>query len=283
MYVLTETTDILQIVLAGAITTNQLRCYASYRDITTSAYTPGRNAVNTNDTTDVDIVASPPSDTQRVIDTITVFNADNANATITIKLDVNGTDFELISVTLGPNERLEYVDGKGFSVYTSGGALKNSLNQGNNPVSSTINMAVLASDVVNANAVANTIADVTGLSFPVVAGHLYRFKFTILYASAATTTGSRWSINGPVQSRLIYMSEYSLASTSTTRNTNNISYDLPAASNATSGSLTSNMAIIEGLILPTDDGDVVARFASEILSSAITALAGSFVEYEQIT
>ncbi len=43
------------------------------------------------------------------------------------------------------------------------------------------------------------------------------------------------------------------------------------------------IAWLEGLILPTADGTVIARFASEILSSAITALAGSFVQYQQIT
>lgn len=283
MIVLTETTDNIQVVLGGAITISQLRCYASYRDITTSIYLPGRNAVNTNSTTDVNLVPAPGSNTQRVVDTIIIFNQDTASTTVTLKLDANGTEFILITVTLAPNERLEYVDGKGFSVYTSGGALKNSLNQGNNPVGNELNVAVLANDVVNNNAIANTIADVTGLSFPVVAGHLYRFKFTILYSAQATATGSRWSINGPTQSRLVFNSEYSLAATTTTRNPNNLSYDLPAASNATSGSTSSNMAELEGLILPTADGNVIARFASEVSASAITALAGSFVQYQQIT
>ena len=42
------------------------------------------------------------------------------------------------------------------------------------------------------------------------------------------------------------MSEYTLTSTSTTRNANIISYDLPTASNATSGGTTSgNLAVIE--------------------------------------
>lgn len=59
MLVLTETTDNLQVVLAGAITTNQLRCVSSWRDVTASAYTPGRTLINTNSTTDVTVVGSP--------------------------------------------------------------------------------------------------------------------------------------------------------------------------------------------------------------------------------
>jgi hypothetical protein len=39
------------------------------------------------------------------------------------------------------------------------------------------------------------------------------------------------------------------------------------------------MAIIEGFILPSAAGTVIARFASEVTASAITALRGSFVQY----
>lgn len=281
MIVLTETTDNLQVVLTGAITTNQLRCYTSYRDITTTGYTPGRTGVNTNNTTDVDIVGSPAASTQRVVDTITIYNHDTANAEVTVKLDDNGTEYILVKVTLGPAERLEYVDGMGFSVYTSAGALKNSLNQGNNATSSSMSSAVLGADVTNNNATANTIADVTGLSFPVVTGNTYWFRFSIHYTSAATTTGSRWSINGPTTSMLRYRSQYSLTATSDTFNTAT-AYDIPAASNATSASTAGNIALIEGYITPTADGNVIARFASEISGSAIVAKAGSTVHYQEV-
>ena len=44
-----------------------------------------------------------------------------------------------------------------------------------------------------------------------------------------------------------------------------------------------NVAVIEGTITPSANGTVIARFASEVLSSAITAKAAvSFVEYEAI-
>ncbi len=127
------------------------------------------------------------------------------------------------------------------------------------------------------------MADIPELSFPVEANKTYYFQFIIPYTAAATTTGSRWSINGPTTSYLCYMSEYSLAATTTTRNANLISYDLPAASNASSAGTTSgNRAVIEGMIVPTTDGTVVARFASEISNSAITALAGAVVYYQEL-
>lgn len=142
------------------------------------------------------------------------------------------------------------------------------------------NYVVLGGDVTNNNAVANTIQDVTGLSFPVVNGETYWFQFVIPYTSAATTTGSRWSINGPTTSLLAYHSEYTL--TATTQTVNYASaYDTPAASNASS--LTAgNVAIIEGVIKVTATSSVIARFASEVAGSAIVAKAGAFVKYRKI-
>lgn len=142
---------------------------------------------------------------------------------------------------------------------------------------------VLSADVTNNNAVANTLQDVTGLSFPVVAGQRYWFRFFIFYTAQATTTGSRWTINGPAFTGLSYMSEYSLTGTTTTRNAQVIAYNSPAASNATSAATgPSNMAQIEGFIQPSANGIVIARFASEVLNSAITAKSGSFVEWTAV-
>jgi hypothetical protein len=57
-------------------------------------------------------------------------------------------------------------------------------------------------------------------------------------------------------------------------------YNLPAASNASSV-IAMNMAIIEGIIKPSANGTVIARFASEVANSAITAKAGSVCYYHQ--
>lgn len=138
----------------------------------------------------------------------------------------------------------------------------------------------LASPVVNNNASANTLQDVTGLSFAVTTGNTYWFKFFILYTSAATTTGSRWTLNGPSTSLLYYRSKYTLTATSETTNFAN-AYGTPSASNASSLA-AGNVAVIEGVVTPSANGSVIARFASEVSGSAITALAGSFVWYMAI-
>jgi hypothetical protein len=145
----------------------------------------------------------------------------------------------------------------------------------------TITTAVLSADQTNNNAVANTMQDVTGLVFPVVAGNTYKFKFIVDYTAALTTTGSRWGINGPAAPiQFSVRSKYTL--TATTETSNYVAgYDLPAASNATS-LVAGNLAILEGIIKPSVDGLVQLRFASEVANSAIVAKAGSYVEYQQI-
>jgi hypothetical protein len=75
-------------------------------------------------------------------------------------------------------------------------------------------------------------------------------------------------------------SEYTLAATTTTVNSVT-AYDTPAASNATS--LTAgNVATMWGVITPSQNGTVIARFASEVLSSAITAKAGATLRWMRI-
>lgn len=279
MIVLQDTNDTLEVDLTSAITTNQLPCTVSWRDITSSGYTPGRTNINTNSTTAVTIAAAPGSSTQRIIDYVSVYNADTASAEVTISVNDNSTLYTQIKASLGVGERLQYQEGTGWQTFTATGALKMAEVQATS--SNSLNVVVLQSDVTNNNASANTIADVTGLSFNVTAGSTYWFEADIAYTSAATTTGSRWSINGPASPTLLnYWSQYTLTATTITTNSAT-AYDIPAASNASS--LTAgNIAIVGGIIKPSSSGTVTIRFASEVSSSAIVAKAGSTLRWIQV-
>jgi hypothetical protein len=281
MIILSTVTDKIQIALSGSVTTNQLQCIASWRDVTATTYIADKNAINTNNTTDVDLVGVPGSSTQRIVDFISIYNKDTVNATVTVKLDLNGTEFILAKVTLATDERLEYNDKDGFITKDNAGRIKTSYYQNSGiPTVNVLNTVVLSGDVVNNNAVLNTMQNVTGLSFDVVAGQTYWFEFVIPYTAAATTTGSRWSINGPSISMLNMRSEYTL--TATTITVNSITaYDIPAASNASSLA-TGNVATMWGMIKPSADGTVIARFASEIANSAITAKAGATLRWIRV-
>lgn len=282
MIILSETTDNLQIVLSGSVTTNQLQCMTSWRDRTATTFVAGRTVTNTNNTTDVNLAAAPASSTQRVIDFISVYNNDTTNKTVTIKLDANGTEYKLFVVTIASGEAIQYNEGNGFIVIATTGAVKQSINQGANASTSGLTAVVLGSDVTNNNAVANTIADVTGLSFSVLANKTYYFKFVIRYTAAAATTGSRWGVNctAGLATNLTFISEYTLTATTSTRNAMVQAFDSPAASNASSIAAV-NLCIMEGHFTPTADGTFIARFASEVAASAIVAKAGSICYYQQ--
>ena len=103
MIVLSEVTDSLQVVLGGAVATNQLHCVAAWRDRSSgppATFGAGRTVAQTNNTIDVDIVPAPASGVQRVIDFISVYNADTDERTVAIKFSDNGTDYIIWKDTL---------------------------------------------------------------------------------------------------------------------------------------------------------------------------------------
>jgi hypothetical protein len=262
--------------------------YISYVDHTTAGGTVGDQQTLITGATTTTVLASPGSSTQRQVKLIIINNTSASSNTIVVKKDIAATEYDLFTVTLGPNEATHYTDGQGWTTYNNQGAVKQSTNQGSAPVSTQLSVAVLNADVTNNNAVANSIADVTGLSFPVVAGTYY-FYFMIWYTAAATATGSRWAITGPANSLMGYKVNIPLISTAHSTDgdsgTNSGAYDVPATCNGTSPTQTAgqaNIAMIEGMITVTASGDVKARFASEVSNSAIIAKAGSFVQYQKV-
>lgn len=137
----------------------------------------------------------------------------------------------------------------------------------------------LTEDRVNSNATANTIADITGLEFPVVAGK-YWFSFFIAYTSAASTTGARFAVNGPALTTL--MLRIIIPTTATAIASSNVTaYNNPTSAQG-SAVVAGSIASMEGFIEVSASGSVIARFASEIANSAITVKAGSYVDYFQV-
>lgn len=141
----------------------------------------------------------------------------------------------------------------------------------------------LGSDQTNNNGTANTMQDVTGLSFTATSGVKYEFEAVVIYTAAATTTGSRWAVNGPAATTLHYRSRYSLGVQSITSNEGLTAYDMPSVCNSASAATGSNTAVVQGVIQPSSTGTVVVRFASEISGSAIVAKASfSYLRYREL-
>lgn len=105
---LTTTNDKIQIVLGGSVTTNQLQCLCTYKVYTTTTTTDGKVAVNTNNTTDVDLAGAPSSGETYDIQNINIFNNDTVSATVTVKLDVSGTETILYKGVVGVNDVISW-------------------------------------------------------------------------------------------------------------------------------------------------------------------------------
>lgn len=286
MIILKNTNEKIRVVLGQTVTTNQIQCFASFRNRTDTTFSADSNFLITNNTTSVDLVTSPIADSQKIIDYMSFYNNDTTQKTITISLYDGTNEYILFKSVIAAGEKIEYQEGKGFEVFTTVGSKKLSINQGvSAPNPSGMLAVTLRADVVNNNAVANTISNVTGLSVSLLANNVYYFKFIIYYTAQATITGSRWCVNADagLATNLSLISEYSLTTTTTTRNALIQGFDLPAASNASSATTVNNMAILEGYFRPTADCTFTARFASEVANSAITAKAGSVLYYQELT
>lgn len=276
MLLLASTSDLVRVITSSSVTTD---VHASFVDVSGSTVTPGRTNTPIAAVATTTVVGSPASSTYRTVKTLTVRNRHATTAQDVTIVHTDGTNaMELIKATLSAGDALHYDESNGFTVRDLFGRIKSRSDGLVSAAVNSLNTVVLASDVTNNNATANTIADVTGLSFAVTAGETYWFYFCIPYTSAATTTGSRWSINGPGSPTLLhYSSRYTLTATTQTLNYAT-AYDIPAASNASS--LTAgNVAVIEGFIKPSANGTVIARFASEITASAIVAKAGALLQW----
>ncbi len=127
-----------------------------------------------------------------------------------------------------------------------------------------------------------TLANATGLSFPVVTGTNYKYKFTVLYTSAATTTGLRVGVTFPAAT-----TQSALANIpgSTTDGTGFLfsgfissSGDSVVAGNSPAVSPTVMTANVEGVFIPSASGTIQLQAATEVGASNIVIKAGSFVE-----
>jgi len=214
MILLASTSDKIQVQTSS---TADIDVHASYVDLSGSTITPSRDNTQITSIATTDVVAPPGASTQRTVKSLFIRNKHATTANNVTVIHTDGTTaVELIKVTLNAGYTLRYDEGNGFEILDAfGRTLLNNSDNGSNAAVNALNLVVLNTDVINNNATANTIADVTGLSFSVTAGEKYWFRATVQYTSAATGTGSRWAMNGPTGAWR-YKSEYSLTTTTLT-------------------------------------------------------------------
>lgn len=286
MIVLDTTTDKIEVVLNTAITTNQLQCVTSWRDITSTGYTPWRTVINTNNTTDVTIVGSPWASTQRVCDYIRVYNNDTKSALVTIKFDDNGTEYIMTKNVLAPWECLEYQSRKWFKVLNNIWSIKTIVTWFSNNNSASLSATVVTYDQANSDSTADTIYPINGLSFNNEKQKTYYFRAVVVYTSAATTTGCRIMMDIPLSissSAWNVVRAVSYNPTSTTAEWTYIgTYAMTNWVPASCAATWANIAVIEWFIIWDSPSNMSFWFSSEVLSSAVTIKKGTILFYQEV-
>lgn len=114
----------IQVVLAGAVTTTQLKVTADWTDMTATATTPGATVVSTNNATAVTAVAAPAASTQRKVNVLTIYNADTASATVTVRYNDNATLYPIVTIAVPAGYTLFWTDVAGWVVMSAAGSIQ---------------------------------------------------------------------------------------------------------------------------------------------------------------
>ena len=279
MILLTGTSHLLRVVTATAA---NLQSHVTWVDSIGVTITPGRtNTVSITTATTTTICGSPAASTYRSVQTVAISNTHATAASMVKIIHSDGTNTPVVyTCTLFPGWSLQYCDHSGWRVTSKDGLL---LSAGLTvPADNTINTTVLTS---THRSTANTYADVTALSFAVVSGSRYWFRFMLAFSGLdGTGNGIGYSINGPSSpTELRYHSWQSLSTIQATQVTGITAYDTPAAPPGSVVSTTANVAVLEGTIMPSADGNVIARIISEFSGYRCDNIKGSLVHFQRIS
>lgn len=147
-----------------------------------------------------------------------------------------------------------------------------------------VNVVILAGDVSSSVTSATGFADVTGLSFAVVANAKYWFYFFIVYQTVATTTGINLAVNGPASPGFLEYQRNTWQTTTGVDQGSARAYDVAGASASVDAANTNTPASLEGMFSNgANAGTFILRVASEVDTSQVTVKANlTFLLWQRI-
>ena len=115
----------LEYLLGGAVTANQLPFVVNYVNTTREGqeHQNSNNGISNNGTA-VTVLSAPQAGDKRSIQSFSVYNADSASATVTVRLNDNATMRNIVVVTLATGDTLIYTSASGWFVLTASGFIK---------------------------------------------------------------------------------------------------------------------------------------------------------------
>jgi len=123
--ILDTTTRTLQMILSGAVTTNELPIVVGFivGILPQSLLRKAQTSVS-NGGTAVTILSAPSAKESETVTFISIRNADTASATVTVRYNDNATIREIITATLAVDDTLIFTEEEGFKVIDSTGSIK---------------------------------------------------------------------------------------------------------------------------------------------------------------
>ena len=142
--------------------------------------------------------------------------------------------------------------------------------------------ALLGSDI-SITAAATTLSDITGLSFPIVAGNAYKFRAELYVTASASNVGLKLSVNSSVAVTAIVFRAVSASSTESGQYVHN-GFALDSTSGVNVGAIRStNYATIEGILVANNSGTAVMRFGKAAANvGTLSIKANSLLEYQTL-
>lgn len=264
MLFLDGTTDKLDLVTSAAAT---IDVHVSAVDavkagLTAPAAVRQNTAITTATTTDV--LATPAASATRTVKFMSIRNKHATLACdVTLRINVSATPYEIWKQTLRAGEALVFTEMLGFYVV---------------PLSRLDRwMYVSGADYVNAT---TSFTDITGLQCPVLNGKRYNFHAMLIHANDATTTGSRFGINGPTLSAIMLatIDTVTVSVTAAALSAGAVTAVDTAATAQTTGATANRLGILTGAFTAGADGTFSMRGASEIaVAAGLTVRLGSWL------
>lgn len=118
MIILGTPNDSLEMYLAGTVTTNELDWTVNFTQeyFTFGIVAEAMSTGASNGTTDVTMVAAPVPGARRMVRSIAIYNKDTASATVTVQMNVNGTDRIVVKEALAAGDTLHFENNQGWYV-----------------------------------------------------------------------------------------------------------------------------------------------------------------------
>lgn len=266
MLILTNpgTADKVQLVTSAAVTIDVHASFVDHTTATDNVVASRQNTATTTATT-TDIVAGPASGDVRNVKTINIRNKHATTACdVTVVLDIAGTDYELVKVTLTAGQVLQYVEGVGWYVLASAPKLFRILR--------------VTADYVNAT---TSFSDITGLTCPVESGKQYGFLSHFFHFANATTSGPRFAIGGVAMTAMrigaIITESGGVAAAVMNSNVGDVTAIDTAVAATTDSTTTMVHSIMSGWFNPSAAGTFAIRGASEVaVAAGLTIKQGSW-------